>query len=60
MMISDTRGEGAGKKYLVSDPWSGKTAWVKQSEIQDFDSNWPQKHFSKDLASGISHTFSEQ
>ena len=60
MMISDVRGEGANKKYLVSDPWTGKTAWVKQSELQNFGSNWPQTYFSKDLANGISHTFAEQ
>jgi len=50
MMISDVRGEGANKKYLISDPWTGKTAWVKQSELQNFNSNWPQTYFSKDLA----------
>jgi hypothetical protein len=60
MMISDVRGEGANKKYLISDPWTGKTAWVKQSELQNFNSNWPQTHFSKDLANGVSHVFYEQ
>ncbi|HET9645688.1 MAG TPA: hypothetical protein VFP68_20555 [Burkholderiaceae bacterium] len=60
MMISDVRGEGANRKYLVSDPWTGKIAWVRQSEIQDFGSKWPQEYFSKDLANGIGHTFSEQ
>ncbi|HET7526585.1 MAG TPA: hypothetical protein VFK10_11640, partial [Burkholderiaceae bacterium] len=60
MMISDVRGEGANKKYLVSDPWTGKTAWIKQTELQNFNSNWPQTHFSKDLAKGVSHTYAEQ
>jgi len=60
MMISDVRGEGANKKYLISDPWTGKTAWVKQSELQNFNSNWPQTYFSKDLANGVSHVYYEQ
>jgi hypothetical protein len=60
MMISDVRGEGANKKYLVSDPWTGKTAWIKQADLQNFNSNWPNKQFSKDLASGVSEMWFER
>jgi len=33
---------------------------VKQSELQNFNSNWPQTYFSKDLANGVSHVYYEQ
>jgi hypothetical protein len=35
MMISDVRGEGDDRRYLVSDPWSGKTAWLSAEELKD-------------------------
>jgi hypothetical protein len=35
MMINDVRGEGDNRRYLISDPWSGKTAWVSQEELKD-------------------------
>lgn len=35
MMINDVRGEGDNRRYLISDPWSGKTAWVSQDEMKD-------------------------
>jgi hypothetical protein len=35
MMVNDVRGEGDNRRYLVSDPWSGKTAWVSREELKD-------------------------
>lgn len=35
MMISDVRGEGDERNYLVSDPWSGRTAWVAKDDLDD-------------------------
>jgi hypothetical protein len=33
MMVSDVRGEGDNRRYLVSDPYSGKTAWLSRDEL---------------------------
>jgi|GEM_PF-1172698 len=35
MMVNDVRGEGANRRYLISDPWSGKTAWLSRDELLD-------------------------
>ncbi len=45
MLASDVRGIGPEKKILISDPYSGRTAWVLTSEILDADSKWPTKYF---------------
>jgi hypothetical protein len=33
MLATDVRGEGAEAKYLVTDPWTGKTEWVSQEDL---------------------------
>jgi hypothetical protein len=33
MMVNDVRGEGDSRRYLISDPWSGKTAWLSRDEL---------------------------
>ena len=35
MMVNDVRGEGDNRRYLISDPWSGRTAWVNRDELLD-------------------------
>jgi hypothetical protein len=35
MMVSDVRGQGDDRRYLVSDPYSGKTAWLSREELLD-------------------------
>lgn len=45
MMISDVRGEGPNRKYLVSDPAQGSTEWVLLAELRDYSSAWPAKYF---------------
>jgi hypothetical protein len=35
MMVNDVRGEGDNRRYLISDPWSGKTAWLSRDELLD-------------------------
>jgi hypothetical protein len=52
MMISDVRGEGNDRKYLISDPALGKTSWVWQFELQNLRSNWPHRYF-KQKAKGL-------
>jgi hypothetical protein len=35
MMVNDVRGEGDNRRYLISDPWSGRTAWLSRDELLD-------------------------
>jgi hypothetical protein len=45
LLMSDVRGQGAEQRFLVSDPFSGRTAWVSRGELRDPKSGWPRKHF---------------
>jgi hypothetical protein len=45
MMISDVRGTGDDRRYLVSDPWSGKTAWLSAAELKDPSKGAVDKNF---------------
>jgi hypothetical protein len=58
MMISDVRGEGANKKYLVSDPYSGRTAWVDGADMKNKNSPWLKDKFGLGWTE-ISHTYTE-
>jgi len=33
MLITDVRGSGNEREYLVSDPWTGRTDWIKKQNI---------------------------
>jgi hypothetical protein len=33
--VTDVRGNSPNRRYLVSDPWSGKTGWVKEGELKN-------------------------
>lgn len=44
MMMTDTRTDAAGNKtYLISDPWTGATRWVGQTELTN--GTWSQSKF---------------
>lgn len=45
--ITDVRGNEPNRRYLVSDPWSGKTAWVKEGELKNDPGATP--HWQKRL-----------
>jgi hypothetical protein len=34
LMLTDVRGEGADRSFLVSDPWSGRTTWMPESDLR--------------------------
>lgn len=34
LMMTDVRGEGADRQFLVSDPWSGRTDWVREQDLR--------------------------
>ncbi|MGE5184289.1 MAG: hypothetical protein ACM31C_19605 [Acidobacteriota bacterium] len=58
MMVSDVRGEpGKDRKYLVSDPWSGATRWVPESDLQS--GNFTTKEFQLGQA-GITHLYGDK
>jgi hypothetical protein len=38
LMATDVRGEGANRRYLVSDPWSGRTAWISDRDLRSQNS----------------------
>jgi hypothetical protein len=59
MLISDVRGEGADTVYLISDPASGDANWVTRGELQDYDSNWPEKYFGQEATSLASLYFEQ-
>jgi hypothetical protein len=33
MLITDVRGTGNSRQFLVTDPWSGRTQWVARADI---------------------------
>jgi hypothetical protein len=35
MACTDVRGKGDDRKFLISDPWTGKTSWVPEKSIKD-------------------------
>lgn len=45
MMFSDVRMVDGERQFLTSDPWSGRTAWINQSEITNPKSDWPRREF---------------
>jgi len=34
MMITDVRGEGDARQFMVSDPWSGRTTWIPEGDLR--------------------------
>lgn len=35
LLMSDVRGKSPDRQYLVSDPYSGKTGWVREADLQN-------------------------
>lgn len=59
MLMSDVRGKSPDRTYLVSDPYSGRTAWVKEADLTDVNSKWLKNQF--DLGwTQVSHTYPEK
>jgi hypothetical protein len=57
--VSDVRGNSPDRRYLVSDPWSGATAWVKESELKNDPGatpHWQKRHFGLD-ADRVTHLY---
>jgi hypothetical protein len=49
LMMSAVRSRGGERQFLVSDPWSGRTAWVPEAElasgsftVEPFGLSWPE------------------
>jgi hypothetical protein len=45
MLLSDVREQDGERQFLTSDPWSGRTAWIKESELTNPKSDWPRREF---------------
>jgi hypothetical protein len=56
MLMSDVRGKEPDRTYLVSDPYSGRTAWVKEGDLKDNNSKWLKDQFGLGWTQ-ISHTY---
>jgi len=57
--VSDVRGNSPNRRYLVSDPWSGGTAWVKESELKNDPGatpHWQKRLFGLD-ANRVTHLY---
>ena len=47
MMLTDVRSrEGGERQFLVSDPWSGRSTWLNESELGNPKSDWPRREFN--------------
>ncbi|WP_147444647.1 hypothetical protein [Corallococcus sp. CA053C] len=40
LMLSDVRGQGANREYLVTDPMQGRTSWLRGSDIAAGNTNF--------------------
>lgn len=40
MVISDVRGSGNNRQYLITDPWTGKTGWISRQDIVNGHTNF--------------------
>src|SRR5262249_48829503 len=40
MLMTDVRGTGANRQFLISDPYSGRTSWVRGSDIASGNTNF--------------------
>ena len=41
MLISDVRGSGASQKFLLTDPWTGKTTWLNRTDLINGNTKTP-------------------
>ncbi|HEY8209142.1 MAG TPA: hypothetical protein VIG99_16740 [Myxococcaceae bacterium] len=46
MMLTDVRSQEGQREFLVSDPWSGRTTWLKESDLTNPKSDWPRRDFN--------------
>lgn len=58
MLLSDVRGTGDDRRYLLSDPWSGRTAWVSHKDIENPNSGFLKNQFALGWTQ-VSHFYTE-
>jgi hypothetical protein len=58
MMVSDVRGEGDNRRYLVSDPWSGRTSWMSRQDLTNPNSGALRRQFGLGW-DAVSHFYTE-
>jgi hypothetical protein len=45
MLWTDVRGTEPSRTFLVSDPWSGRTQWVKEADLTGVSGKWLRDQF---------------
>jgi hypothetical protein len=40
MLATDVRGSGDSREFLISDPWTGHTGWIKAKDIESGSANF--------------------
>ena len=40
LLVTDVRGTGADREFLVTDPWTGKTDWIRRDAIINGNTNF--------------------
>ncbi|HVE83117.1 MAG TPA: hypothetical protein VND93_09740, partial [Myxococcales bacterium] len=46
IVFTDVRNQNGQREFLASDPWSGRTSWLKESDLTDPKSDWPRREFN--------------
>jgi hypothetical protein len=59
MLTSDVRGKSPDRSLLVSDPYSGRTAWVKEADMKNPSSKWLNTQFGLGWPQ-ITHVYNEK
>lgn len=46
IMFTDVRNQEGQREFLASDPWSGRSTWLKESDLVNPKSDWPRREFN--------------
>jgi len=46
IMFTDVRNQEGQREFLASDPWSGRSTWLKESDLGNPKSDWPRREFN--------------
>jgi len=46
ILFTDVRNQDGQREFLASDPFSGRTAWLTESDLTNPKSDWPRREFN--------------
>jgi hypothetical protein len=55
LLASDVRGQAPDQRLLISDPSSGRTTWISESELLDPKGDWLQREFAISLTQVVGY-----